>query len=304
MSNSTVFTIGSALRQAENDGVPVRLMVDGEWFDGEVAGLDGDGVLLESPDGEVVVRLTSISVVRLIRMAQEAQPAPVAAAPAPTPTPAPAHFADVVRISGFDQAPEPTPVEKPAPAEPAPVARTVGVVAAQLAAVAIQVDEFDGLPDDVTEAERAALAERRALLAGQDQDRAAEAVEEHEAPQTLHLQPAYVEPELAEPMSDEPEHIEPPEAEHLEAEHFEAEVVEAEVVEPERIEPELADAAYDEPQDHLEVGDEPAAEEESPYLASSTQGDDWRAMLVSLRQEAQDAPHEPEKRRSPWRIAR
>ena len=90
MSNSTVFTIGSALRQAENDGVPVRLMVDGEWFDGEVAGLDGDGVLLESPDGEVVVRLTSISVVRLVRMAQEAQPAPVAAAPAPTPTPAPA----------------------------------------------------------------------------------------------------------------------------------------------------------------------------------------------------------------------
>lgn len=288
MSNSTVFTIGSALRQAENDGVPVRLMVDGEWFDGEVAGLDGDGVLLESPDGEVVVRLTSISVVRLLRMAQEAaQPTPVApapapapiaapatiAAPAPFPAPAASRFADVVRISGFDESPEP-----PAEVRPGPV----GIVAAQLAAVATPVDEFeDGLPDDVTEAERAALAERRALLADQSQshhdhvDEVLETAEEPEAPQTLRLQPSYDEPALVEP---EPSYDEPEQA---------------------YAEPEPAE----EPEVHLEVDAEPVPEE-SPVMASTTQSDDWRAMLVSLRQEAQDAPHEPEKRRSPWRIAR
>jgi hypothetical protein len=291
MSNSTVFTIGSALRQAENDGVPVKLMVDGEWFDGEVAGLDGDGVLLESPDGEVVVRLTSISVVRLLRMAQEEQAAPVApapasvAAPAPTPVAAPAasRFADVVRISGFAETPEP-----PADVRPGPV----GIVAAQLAAVATPVDEFDGLPDDVTEAERAALAERRALLAGLTQsnvdhddhvDEVVDVEDEPESSPTLHLQP----------VSDEPEQIEP-------------ELVEPELVEPELVEPEQA---YDEPEPveepevHHEVDAEPTLEE-SPVMASTTQSDDWRAMLVSLRQEAQDAPHEPEKRRSPWRIAR
>ena len=64
MSNSTVFTIGSALRQAENDGFPVGLMVEGQWFAGAIGGLDGDGVLLEAEDGPVTIRLTAISVVR------------------------------------------------------------------------------------------------------------------------------------------------------------------------------------------------------------------------------------------------
>ena len=43
----------------------------------------------------------------------------------------------------------------------------------------------------------------------------------------------------------------------------------------------------------------------NPLVSSSTQTDDWRAMLVSLRQQAAETPQttEPEKRRS-WRLAR
>ncbi|MFN8194386.1 MAG: hypothetical protein U0R80_08900 [Nocardioidaceae bacterium] len=314
MSNSTVYTIGSALRQAENDDVPVRLMVGGQWFDGAVTGLDGDGVLLDSETGEVVIRLTSIDVVQLMRQAQRAQaPQPIAVPQVELP-----RVADVVRLSNFFEAaptaPTEAPVEVPAelaleqalenaleeapdvtsdefgavfaaalagalaeapsPAEivaeeleDEPVAelpRPAGVVAAQLAAVTWNMEDFDGLPDDVTEAERSALAQRRALLAAQ-------------AATALEPEPVEV------PVSDSLPNAEP---ELVIVDH-----------EPEALAAPMPEEGT--PADSLELH----LDEEAPAIASSTQSDDWRAMLVSLRQQAQEMPQEPEKRRS-WRIAR
>ena len=66
MSGSTIFTVGTALRRAQDNGLPVTVLVEGHWLDGQVAGLDGDGVVLVSgPSEQAVLRMSSISVVRV-----------------------------------------------------------------------------------------------------------------------------------------------------------------------------------------------------------------------------------------------
>ncbi|MFT3874705.1 MAG: hypothetical protein QM714_18985 [Nocardioides sp.] len=81
MSGSNVYTVGSALRQAENDDLSVSLLVGGEWFSGAVAGLDGDGVMLSSVESDVLVRLTAISAVRMGQASAAVAPAPAPVAP-------------------------------------------------------------------------------------------------------------------------------------------------------------------------------------------------------------------------------
>ena len=63
--SSTIYTIGTALRRAQDSGLPVRVLVEGHWFDGQVAGVDGDGLVLVSDNEQAVVRMTAISVVRV-----------------------------------------------------------------------------------------------------------------------------------------------------------------------------------------------------------------------------------------------
>ena len=48
MSTSTIYTVGTALRRAQDNGLPVTVLVEGHWLDGQVAGLDGDGLVLVS----------------------------------------------------------------------------------------------------------------------------------------------------------------------------------------------------------------------------------------------------------------
>ena len=64
-SNSTLFTVGTALRRAENNHLPVEVLVHGHWLRGNVAGLDGQGVILSTHSEHAVVRLESISAVRI-----------------------------------------------------------------------------------------------------------------------------------------------------------------------------------------------------------------------------------------------
>ena len=65
MHGSTIFTVGTALRRAENNHLPVEVLVHGHWLRGTVAGVDGQGVVLSTHSEHAVVRLESISAVRI-----------------------------------------------------------------------------------------------------------------------------------------------------------------------------------------------------------------------------------------------
>ncbi len=70
MSNqsSTLFTVGTLLRHAQDAGAPVRVLVQGTWLDGRIAGADGLGVVLDDDNGhQVLVRLDSIVAVSFSR---------------------------------------------------------------------------------------------------------------------------------------------------------------------------------------------------------------------------------------------
>ena len=65
MHSSTMFTIGTALRRAETNHLPVEVLVHGQWLRGTVVGVDGHGVILSTHSEHSVVRLESISAVRI-----------------------------------------------------------------------------------------------------------------------------------------------------------------------------------------------------------------------------------------------
>ena len=65
MHDSTIFTIGTALRRAENNNLPVEVLVQGHWLRGTVAGVDGHGLVLSTHSEHSVVRLESITAVRI-----------------------------------------------------------------------------------------------------------------------------------------------------------------------------------------------------------------------------------------------
>jgi hypothetical protein len=65
MHSSTIFTIGTALRRAETNSLPVEVLIGGHWLSGAVAGVDGHGVILTTHSEHCVVRLESIIAVRI-----------------------------------------------------------------------------------------------------------------------------------------------------------------------------------------------------------------------------------------------
>ncbi len=72
MHDSTLFTIGTALRRAENNNLPVEVLVGGHWLSGTVAGLDGHGLVLSTHSEHSVVRLESIIAVRIPENVEQA----------------------------------------------------------------------------------------------------------------------------------------------------------------------------------------------------------------------------------------
>jgi hypothetical protein len=65
MHSSTLFTVGTALRRAEDNHLPVEVLVHGQWIRGNVAGMDGQGVILSTHSEYSVVRLDAVSAVRI-----------------------------------------------------------------------------------------------------------------------------------------------------------------------------------------------------------------------------------------------
>jgi hypothetical protein len=61
-----MLTLGTALRHAQEGGTRVHALVGGMWMSGTVVALDGEGVVLLTPEGEtVVVRLRAVTAVRV-----------------------------------------------------------------------------------------------------------------------------------------------------------------------------------------------------------------------------------------------
>ncbi len=69
-SDSVLYTIGTALNRAHDNGVAVQILVEGQWLSGRVAAVDGHGVVLHSDDEEhSVIRMGSVSAVRVFSTA-------------------------------------------------------------------------------------------------------------------------------------------------------------------------------------------------------------------------------------------
>lgn len=65
-SNSMLYTIGTALNRAKDNGIPVSILVGGEWIVGEVNDVDEFGVIVASDNAEhAVIRIESILAVKV-----------------------------------------------------------------------------------------------------------------------------------------------------------------------------------------------------------------------------------------------
>ena len=65
-SNSMIYTIGTALNRARDNGVAVDVLVEGLWISGHVLAVDGFGVVLHADDNQhSVVRIESVSAVTI-----------------------------------------------------------------------------------------------------------------------------------------------------------------------------------------------------------------------------------------------
>jgi len=70
MIDSTLYTIGTALRHARDLAVEVQVLVSGQWLHGEIHAVDGHGVVLAAgPHEHAVVRMADIAAVRVLRRA-------------------------------------------------------------------------------------------------------------------------------------------------------------------------------------------------------------------------------------------
>jgi hypothetical protein len=86
MSDSTIYTIGTALNRAHDNDIPVQVLVEGQWLTGNVVVVDGHGVVLQSDELEhAVVRMEAVMAVRVFASAPERTPIATGAHPMPGP---------------------------------------------------------------------------------------------------------------------------------------------------------------------------------------------------------------------------
>lgn len=75
--SSTLFTVGTLLRRAQDQGTSVRALVEGQWVEGVPVAADSMGVILDAPDGQTLVRTEAITAVQFQRGAlEDPEPAP------------------------------------------------------------------------------------------------------------------------------------------------------------------------------------------------------------------------------------
>ena len=74
MESSTLYTIGTALDRAKDNGFLVTVLVEGQWLTGRVAAVDGHGVLLICEEEEhAIVRIGDVAAVRVYTAAPRTQ---------------------------------------------------------------------------------------------------------------------------------------------------------------------------------------------------------------------------------------
>ena len=87
-ANSTLYTMGTALSRAEQLGVAVEVLVAGQWLSGHIVASDGTGLVLNGENEEhSVVRMESISAVRVFTHAPVGTSLAPAAEARPMPRP-------------------------------------------------------------------------------------------------------------------------------------------------------------------------------------------------------------------------
>ena len=70
--SSTMFSVGTLLRRAEDTGTAVKILVEGYWLEGHVLGCDGLGAVLDDGAGsQSLVRLDQVAAVTFSRAAME-----------------------------------------------------------------------------------------------------------------------------------------------------------------------------------------------------------------------------------------
>ena len=66
--SSSLFTVGTLLRHAEDAGAPVRVLVSNTWVDGVVIGADSHGVILDDGNGhQTLVKMDMVMAVSFSR---------------------------------------------------------------------------------------------------------------------------------------------------------------------------------------------------------------------------------------------
>ena len=70
--SSTMFSVGTLLRAAEDSGAGVKVLVQGDWLEGRVIGCDGLGAVLDDGAGaQFLVRLDAVVAVSFSRAEME-----------------------------------------------------------------------------------------------------------------------------------------------------------------------------------------------------------------------------------------
>ena len=88
MIDSTLYTIGTALRHARDAAAEVQVLVAGHWLGGLVRAVDGHGLILAAGVTEhSVIRMEDISAVRVLHEAPIAAPPKLEAHAMPMPAP-------------------------------------------------------------------------------------------------------------------------------------------------------------------------------------------------------------------------
>ncbi len=86
MSDSTIYTIGTALNRAKDNDIAVQVLVDSHWLSGRVVAVDGHGLVLECDEMDhAVVRIERVTAVRIFSTVPGRTPITSGAHPMPGP---------------------------------------------------------------------------------------------------------------------------------------------------------------------------------------------------------------------------